>query len=124
MNEAEYAMLDPDDLIICPDSSPWTKWFWGCAVPLSILGYSLWSIVRGSITLPSRGRHSIEIEGGDVYILATAYIALGAFVHFHCFWNLHDRLWKYADRLKIVSLLTFLPCLFVVVVHQMGLYFW
>lgn len=116
-------MPDIDELSRSPDYSPWTKWFWGCVIPLAILGYSLWSMARGSITLPGK-RTSLEIIGTDVYILAAAYMALGAFIHFHCYWNLYESLWVHVNRLKALSLLVFLPCIVTVVLHAIGVYLW
>jgi len=110
---------DTEDLAHAPEASPWTKWFMGWAMPLLVVAYSLYSIHRGSITLPGR-RSSMIITGDDVPILSAAYMALAAFTHFHCFWSLHPRLWEYAQRLKVLSLLTFLPCLLIVLYHQLG----
>ena len=108
---------DAEDLSHAPDASPWTKRFMGCLIPLLILTYSLYSIHRGHITLFGKG-NSTTIHGDDLPLLAGAYIAFAAFLHFHCYWSLHDRLWPYAQRLKVISLLTFLPCLLLVIYHQ------
>ena len=112
-------LSDAEDLAYAPEPSPWTKWFMGSLVPAAVLFYSLYSINRGSITLPGK-QFSMTITGDDVFPLAVAYIALAFFVHVHCVWCLHDRLCEYADRMKIISLLVFLPCLLIVFYHQMG----
>ena len=44
--------------------------------------------------------------------LAVAYIAAGAFLHFHYFWGLSERLWRFSQIAKILSLLVFLLSLF------------
>lgn len=62
----------------------------------------------------------MEVTGDDVGLLATAYLALAAFIHFHCFWNLHASLERFALPLKVVSLLTLLPCIGIVIRHQLG----
>ena len=111
-------MNDAEDLA-CPSAGgPWTKWFGGCVVPLVIMIYSIVCLWRGSTTLPGRRSSGMEITGTDGVILAIAYLALGAFAHFHCFWGLHGRLANYSQALKGVSLLIFLPCLCLVVWHQ------
>jgi hypothetical protein len=40
-------------------------------------------------------------------VLASAYIALGAFFHFHFFWGRHARLHIWSPRLKKAALLIF-----------------
>ena len=111
---------DVDDLAYAPSGSPWTKWLLGWVVPVAVVAYSLVSMDRGSITLP--GEHSsMTVMGDNVRFLAVAYIALAAFLHFHFFWSLHPRLWRCAQALKVVALITFLPCLFVVLYQQVGI---
>lgn len=62
----------------------------------------------------------MEITGDDVGLLAIAYLALVAFIHFHCFWNLHESLERLSLPLKVVSLLTLLPCIGIVICLQLG----
>lgn len=59
-------------------------------------------------------------EAPDVGLLATAYLALAVFFHFHCFWNLHESLERLALPLKVMSLLILLPCIGIVICHQLG----
>ncbi len=113
-------MNDAEDLAYPSAGGPWTKWFGGCVVPLAIAIYSIICIYLGSTTLPGRNSAGVSITGTDGYILAAAYLAMGAFAHFHCFWGLHGRLSAYSQTLKVVSLLIFLPCLLIVIYHQVG----
>lgn len=41
--------------------------------------------------------------------LAIAFIAIGGFLHFHYFWGLSDRLWRFSKPLKVGSLLVAFP---------------
>jgi hypothetical protein len=43
---------------------------------------------------------------------AVPYVAAGAFLHFHYFWGLNERLRRFSHITKILSLLVFLPSLF------------
>jgi hypothetical protein len=54
---------------------------------------------------------SMTITGPDVLIFAAAYIAFAALMHFHYFWSSHPRWWLCAQRLKVLFILIFLPCL-------------
>ncbi|MBL9144902.1 MAG: hypothetical protein JNM99_14570 [Verrucomicrobiaceae bacterium] len=112
-------LSDAEELAHTPERSPWTKYILGFFVPSALVIYSLYSINRGSITLPG-SRGSMTITGDDVTLLAVAYVALAVFLHCHWVWCLHERLWIYAGRLKVGSLLVFLPCFLVVIYHQLG----
>lgn len=113
-------LSDAEELAHAPERSPWTKYILGFFVPSALIIYSLYSINRGSITLPG-SRGSMTITGDDVTLLAVAYVALAVFLHCHWVWCLHERLWIYAGRLKVGSLLVFLPCFLVFIYHQLGL---
>lgn len=118
-NERRTVFTDAEDLAYPPAYSPWTKWFTGCLVAGAIAAYAIYGWHQGSITLPGRGG-SLVITGDDVGILASAYLALSAFIHFHCFWNLHEGLERFAQPLKVTSLLILLPCICTVIYHQIG----
>jgi hypothetical protein len=47
------------------------------------------------------------LQGWEVGVLAVAYIAAGAFLHFQFFWGRHPRLRSWSPRLKKVALLVF-----------------
>ena len=113
---------DAEDLAYPPSYSPWTKWFTGSFVAGLLAIYAGYAWFRGSVILLGRNG-SIEITGDDAPVLATAYLALAAFIHFHCFWNLQEGLDRYAQPLKVVALLIFLLCLCTVILHQLGFYF-
>ena len=117
--EDRTVLNDAEDLAYPPGVSPWTKWFTGCLVAGVLSAYAIYAWARGSITMLGRGG-SVMITGDDVGILATAYLALAAFVHFHCFWNLHRKLEYFAQPMKIVALLTFIPCISIVIYRQIG----
>lgn len=117
--EHRTVFTDAEDLAYQPAYSPWTKWFTGCLVAGVIAAYAIYAWCRGSITLPGRGG-SMVITGDDVGLLATAYLALAAFIHFHCFWNLHESLERFAQPLKVAALLTLLPCICILIYHQLG----
>lgn len=119
-NDHRSFLNDAEDLAYQPAYSPWTKWFCGCLLAGLLAGYSILAWIRGSITLFGRG-NSLEITGDDVALLAGAYLAFAAFIHFHCFWNLHPPLARFTQPLKVTALLIFLPCLCLVIYHQIGL---
>ena len=50
------------------------------------------------------------MKGDAGFWLAASYIAIGAFMHFHYFWGLSERLWRFSQFAKVSALLVFLPC--------------
>ncbi len=108
---------DLDDLAHQPKQSPWTKWFTGCLVPSLILVYVLHTSGEKSMRVLSR-TSSLVITGDDVHLLCAAYLSIAVFIHAHCFWNLSERLEPYAEKLKVLSLLVFIPCVCIVFWHQ------
>lgn len=95
---------DAEDLSGQPEPSPWTRWLAGCLVAGVLAAYAGYAWFRGWITLPGRGG-TMVISGRDVGTVATAYLALAAFLHFHCFWSLSPRLRRFAKPLKAAALL-------------------
>jgi hypothetical protein len=49
---------------------------------------------------------------------------LGMFIHFHYFWGLHSRLWRFSQSLKVASLVVFLPCFIYGVALAINLVSW
>jgi hypothetical protein len=49
----------------------------------------------------------LDVQGWEAVLLAIAYMALGAFLHFHFFWGRHPRLPSWSSRLKKAALLVF-----------------
>jgi hypothetical protein len=73
--------------------------------------YGIVCIQSGNTTFfGSRASAKLTSEAG--FWLAVAYVAAGAFLHFHYFWGLSERLWRFSQITKILSLLVFLPSLF------------
>lgn len=98
------------DLAQQPSGGPTQKWFGGIAVPALIIGYGIWCLYTGETILIVRRQTDLRVTGTAATALSTAYVAFGLFLHFHYCWGLHDRLWRYSQALKIISLLIFLPC--------------
>lgn len=118
-NKEHRTFLDEaEDLAHPVDCGSWTRWLMGIAVPTSIVVYSVYSIHTGIIAIYGRGGSTI-ITGDDVRFLGAAYIALAIFLHLHFCWSAHETWWKQVGRLKVLSLLIFLPCLLRVLYHQL-----
>ncbi len=100
---------DAEDLAYGPSGGPMKQWIMGVIISSVPVIYGIYCLKRGYATLwGSRGLSS-RFEGSAGVSLAIAYIALGAFLHFHYFWGLSDRLWRFSQALKAVSLLVFIP---------------
>ena len=105
--ESRTLLDDIEDLAHAPSGGRKKQWFAGVVMAMVPVIYGIHSIRRGYTTLPgSRGAEKLTGEAG--VWLAVACIALGAFLHFHFFWGLSERLWRFSERLKVVTLLTLL----------------
>lgn len=85
-------------------------WLAGLVIAGVVVGYGLWSAFSGETILPARHASNVKVMGAPAAILGIAYAALGLFLHFHYFWGLNERLHRYSQPLKIVSLVVFIPC--------------
>ncbi len=84
-------------------------WFCGVLLALIPICYGARGIFTEQATLlGSHGSH-LELHGTAGISLAIAYMAVGAFAHFHWFWGLHPRLRGFTDLGKVLSLFVFLP---------------
>lgn len=102
---------DSEDLAHGPSGGPVKQWLAGIAFPLVPIIYGIHCLQRGYTTMFGNRGGSEELTGNPGIALAIAYIAIGAFFHFHFFWGLSDRLWTFSQALKLVSLMVFLPAI-------------
>jgi hypothetical protein len=86
------------------------QWFGGVFLAGIPLVYGVLCLLRGATAVFGRGGSS-TFTGEAGVALAIAYLAIGAFLHFHFFWGLSDRLWRGSQPAKVASLLVFLPAL-------------
>jgi hypothetical protein len=88
--------------------SAWKEmWIGGIGVALLPVGYGIYCLYTGHAYLPRRHGPVLDLQGWEVVVLAVAYIAAGAFLHFQFFWGRHPRLRSWSPRLKKVALLVF-----------------
>ena len=93
------------------------------AAPPNPLHLALWMSVVPPLPLlaaswavegPGAGWDALQAAvtpAGVPGLLAVAYIAVGAFFHFHYFWGLSERLSRFSQFTKVLSILVFLPSL-------------
>lgn len=104
-----------------PHGGPLTRWIVGGLVAGVPMIYGVACLWRGHTTLFGRGSGA-NLTGESGLWLAIAYIALGAFLHFHYWWGLSPRLRRFSYAGKLVSLLVFVPSFFYAV-YRMFVYF-
>ena len=102
------AFDDAEDLAHAPSGGRAKQWLAGLVFAAVPIIYGIVCIRRGHTTLFGRGASS-DLTGDAAFWLAVAYIAVGAFLHFHYFWGLSERLSNFSQFAKIISLLVFLP---------------
>ncbi len=89
--------------------SGWKEmWIGGIGVALIPTAYGCYCLFSGH-TLFLRKRHGLlNLEGWEAAVLATSYIALGAYLHFTWFWGRHPRLRSLGPRLGRAAMAVFL----------------
>ncbi len=89
--------------------SGWKEmWIGGIGVALIPIAYGLYCFYSGHAHFLRRGRGLVELQGWEGVVLAIAYIALGAYLHFTWFWGRHPRLRPWSARLGHMAVLVFL----------------
>jgi len=100
-----------DDLAYSPSGGRVKKWLLGGGVAALPVIYGVRCLESGRTTMFGRGG-GLSLTGDAGFWLAVAYIAIGAFIHFHYFWGLSPRLWPLSQAGKVLSLVVFLPSFF------------
>ena len=103
---------DAEDLAYGPSGGRAKQWIAGVILALLPIIYGIHCIQQGHTTLFGSGDIDEKLSGVAGTSLAVAYIAVGAFIHFHYFWGLSERLYRFSQPLKVISLLVFLPAFF------------
>lgn len=103
---------DAEDLGNTPSGGPIKMWVAGVGVALIPIIYSIHCLISGHTYFPGRGGTGIILTDVKAQSLAIAYISVGTFIHFHYFWGLHPRLFRFSPLLKMLSLLSFLGSFF------------
>jgi hypothetical protein len=90
------------------------QWLAGVFLAAWPIVYGIVCIERGHTALPGRswlaGKSNVTGDAG--LWLAVAYIAFGAFLHFHYFWGLSERLVLFSRFPKALALLVFASSFF------------
>jgi hypothetical protein len=82
-------------------------WIGGIGVALMPVGYGVYCLYTGHAYFPRRRGPVLDLQGLEALVLAVAYIAAGAFLHFQFFWGRHPRLRSWSPRLKKGALVVF-----------------
>jgi len=110
--EYRTAFDDAEDLASTSSGGSIKMWIVGIGIALVPIIYGTYSLIIGHTYLPGRGSSGLDLTGTGAQSLAIAYISVGIFIHFHFFWGLHPRLYRFSQLLKIVPLLAFLGSFF------------
>lgn len=99
---------DAEDFAYGPSGGRVKQWLAGVVLASLPIVYGGICVHRGHTVLPGGRGGSLDLKGDDGFWLAVSYIAIGAFVHFHYFWGLSARLWRFSQFMKVGALLVFL----------------
>lgn len=90
-----------------PSGGRLKMWMAGVGVALIPIVYGIRCLAQGEARLFGRGAN-LDLTGHPAVALSIAYLAVGAFIHFHYFWGLHPRLYPFSLLLKLLAVLVFL----------------
>jgi amino acid transporter len=79
----------------------------GLVFPAAIVLFSIWCLFHGRTPLPTKG-NSAWVSGYSAVMLAFAYMAGAAYMHFRYHWDWSERLEPHSRWPKIVSLTIFI----------------
>ena len=102
------AFDDTEDLAYAPSGGRIKMWLVGVGVALIPLSYGVHCLLTGETRFFGRSGSHLDLHGAAAVALAISYIAVGAFIHFHWFWGLHQRLEPFSYLLKCLAVLVFL----------------
>jgi hypothetical protein len=100
---------DAEDLAYGPSGGRVKQWLAGIVLAAIPIIYGIVCIHRGHTTLFGRRATNLDLSGAAGVALSISYIAVGGFLHFHYFWGLSERLWKFSQAGKVICVLVFLP---------------
>lgn len=98
-----------------PRGGVWGRIAFGVVVPIAVTWFSVNCISKQSTPFPHR-RGIEHLHGGSAIWLATAYLALAGFLHFHFFWGASRRLSRYSQPGKSFSFVIFLAAIVTAIV--------
>lgn len=102
---------DREDAYTCDDfdgaatGSGWSKVVGGFLVPAAAMLYGAQCVLSKSAVLLGRHNTNLPLNGTNAVLMGCACIAAGAFLHFHYFWTVSEKLFGWAPLLKVLSLL-------------------
>jgi hypothetical protein len=106
--EHRTAIDGAEDLAYAPSGGRIKMWVTGVGLALIPLGYGVRCLFTGQARFFGSRGGNLDLDGPAAVALAIAYIAVGAFIHFHWFWGLHRRLEPFSYLLKCLALVVFL----------------
>jgi hypothetical protein len=93
----------------CEPSSSWKeRWIGGIGVALIPIVYGVYCLYTGHAYVLGRRHGFVDLQGWAAVVVAIAWIALGAFLHFEYFWGRHPRLRSRRGRLKAAVMVVFI----------------
>ena len=106
-----------EDLAYSPEGGRVKKWLAGVIVAALPILVGVVGIKSGHTILIGK-QVTADLSGFTAFWMSVAYIAVGAFLHFHFFWGLSQRLWRFSEGAKILAMLVFLPS-FIYAIYRM-----
>jgi hypothetical protein len=107
-NPHQPSVDEAEELSHAPSGGRVKMWLMGAGVAFVPLFYGVKGLDAGTtLFFGSRGSQ-LDLQGEAATAMSIAYLAVGAFLHFHFFWGLHPRLLRWSPWLKLVAVTVFL----------------
>ena len=104
-----FNLDDDDDSLHChPRLKRLVQIVPGLIVPVCIFLVAVQGLVSGQTIVPSRRGPSSVAEGPEGIVLALAYLAGAAFLHFHFYWRWSERLEPHSAKPWWISFFLFI----------------
>lgn len=100
--------IDTDTSVLSPIGRSRQMWSEGVFIAIIPFAYGVYCLYTGTCYLPGRRGVGMQLTGTAATAMASAYIAIGVFIHAHGFWGNHDTLVRYSGILKLLAGLTFI----------------
>ena len=100
----QYDFPEFEDNSFTPSGSPVSKLWGGIVAPIVLALSGLYSvIVQKSFTFGLR--YPSKFEGTEAVFWGIGLLFLAALLHFHHYWTVSEKLWKYSGLLKIIAII-------------------
>lgn len=99
-----YEFPEFEDNSLAPSGSPASKLWGGIVAPIIVALSGLYSVVVEK-SFDSIWSPLPRFEGTEAVFWGIGWLFLATLCHFHYYWTLSEKFWKYSGPLKIIAII-------------------